>query len=108
MQHHGRPPRMSRGSTPAGSAPRTCTRAWCPSLNVDRRCFRRSTLIPPNTSERHRRPGGSGFMDTSAPFTACQYGTDAEYTHDPAGLANYNESVYINFVDPLSEVSALM
>jgi hypothetical protein len=47
-------------------------------------------------------------MDTSAPFTACQYGVDAEFTHDPAGIANYNESVYVNFVDPISEVSALM
>lgn len=47
-------------------------------------------------------------MDTSAPFTACKYGADAESTHDPAGIANYNESVYVNFVDPLSEVSALM
>ncbi|MFA5709497.1 hypothetical protein [Mycolicibacterium sp.] len=47
-------------------------------------------------------------MTNSAPFTACQYGADAELTHDPAGISNYNESVYVNFVDPLSEVSALM
>jgi hypothetical protein len=46
-------------------------------------------------------------MDKS-PFTACHYGVDAETTHDPAGISNYNESVYVKFVDPLSEVSALM
>ncbi|MBB2771351.1 MULTISPECIES: hypothetical protein [Mycolicibacterium] len=47
-------------------------------------------------------------MDTSAPFTACQYGPDAEFTHEFAGIEKFNESVYVNFVDPVSEVSALM
>jgi len=47
-------------------------------------------------------------MDTSAPFTACQYGTDAEATHDPTGIANFNESVYVNFMDPVSRLGGLM
>ena len=44
----------------------------------------------------------------SAPFTACKYGADAERTHDHQGIANYNESVYVNFLDPVTQVGGLL
>lgn len=45
---------------------------------------------------------------TNAPFTNCQYGVDAELTHDFAGIDNFNESVYFNFVDPISQLGGLI
>ncbi|MEV7863795.1 hypothetical protein AB0O86_34655 [Streptomyces hirsutus] len=47
-------------------------------------------------------------MDATAPFTACKYGPESEATHDPAGIPNYNESVYVNFVDPVSQLGGLI
>lgn len=45
---------------------------------------------------------------TSQPFTVCKYGLDAEGTHDFAGIDNFNESVYFNFVDPVSQLGGLV
>lgn len=45
---------------------------------------------------------------TTAPFTACKYGTDAEGTHEFAGIKNFNESMYFNFVDPVSQLGGLV
>ncbi|MBC2589698.1 MULTISPECIES: hypothetical protein [Rhodococcus] len=45
---------------------------------------------------------------TTDPFTVCKYGADAEGTHDFAGIHNFNESVYFNFVDPVSQLGGLV
>ncbi|HEY9310895.1 DUF7065 domain-containing protein [Williamsia sp.] len=44
----------------------------------------------------------------SDPFTACKYGVDAESTHDFTGIENFNESVYFNFVDPVTQLGGLV
>ncbi|GAC54118.1 hypothetical protein [Gordonia amicalis] len=41
-------------------------------------------------------------------FTVCKYGADAEGTHEYAGVHNFNESVYFNFVDPISQLGGLV
>ncbi|MFC3960809.1 DUF7065 domain-containing protein [Nocardia jiangsuensis] len=41
-------------------------------------------------------------------FTNCQYGADAEQTHGFTGIENYNESVYVNFLDPVSQLGGLL
>ncbi|MCX4095824.1 hypothetical protein [Nocardia sp. alder85J] len=46
-------------------------------------------------------------MSTDA-FTNCRYGPESEQTHEFAGIANYNESVYVNFVDPVTQLGGLI
>lgn len=45
---------------------------------------------------------------TSQPFTSCKYGIDAEGTHEFEGVENFNESMYFNFLDPVSRLGGLM
>lgn len=45
---------------------------------------------------------------TTEPFTVCKYGNDAELTHEFAGIDNFNESMYFNFVDPVSQLGGLV
>lgn len=47
-------------------------------------------------------------MAADEPYTACSYGPDAEGTHDHSGVPNYNESVYVNFLDPVSQLGGLL
>jgi hypothetical protein len=46
--------------------------------------------------------------DADTSFTRCKYGVEAEATHDFAGIENFNESVYFNFVDPETKLGGLL
>ncbi|MTD13027.1 hypothetical protein GIS00_03585 [Nakamurella sp. YIM 132087] len=41
-------------------------------------------------------------------WTSCKYGADAEETHDGSGIGNWNESYYLNFVDPVAQIGGLL
>jgi hypothetical protein len=49
-----------------------------------------------------------GTPSGEEPYTVSAYGFDAESTHDAAGIANFNESVYVNFLDPVSRLGGLL
>jgi hypothetical protein len=47
-------------------------------------------------------------VPTTSDFTICRYGTADEGFHDAADTANFNESVYFNFLDPRTKIGGIV